>query len=43
MMLFAVKKLNVYETNHCLHGMNTRQQNKLHIPSVRLFSVLRSV
>ena len=30
----------VTEGFHCSdHGMNTRQENKLHIPSVRLFSV----
>jgi hypothetical protein len=29
--LFAVKNLNIYQTNYSVHGMNTRQQNKLHI------------
>jgi hypothetical protein len=43
MMLFAVKNLNIYHTNPSDHSMNTRQQNKLHITSVRLFSVLRGV
>jgi len=33
-MLFAVKNLNIYQTNSSVHGMNTRQQNKLHIASV---------
>jgi hypothetical protein len=42
-MLFAVKNLNIYHTNSSDHGMNTRQQNKLHITSVRLLSVLRGV
>jgi len=42
-MLFALKNLNIYQTNTSVHGMNTRQQNKLHIPSIRLFSVQRGV
>ena len=37
--LFAVKNLNIYPTNSPVHGMNTRQQNKLHIPSVRISSI----
>jgi len=37
-MLFAVKNLNIYQTNCSVHGMNTRQHNKLHTPSVRLSS-----
>jgi len=36
LILFAIKNLNIYQTNSSVHGMNTRQQNKLHIPSVRL-------
>ena len=32
LMLFAVKNLNIYQTNSCVHGMNARQQNELHIP-----------
>ena len=43
LMLFAVKNLNIYHTNTSVHGMNTRQQNKLHIPSVRLSSIQRCV
>ena len=35
-MLFAVKNINVYQTNSSDHGMNTRQQNKLHVLSVRI-------
>jgi hypothetical protein len=42
-MLFAVKNLNIYHTNPSVHGMNTSQQNQLHITTVRLLSVLRSV
>ena len=34
----------VTEVFHCsVHGMNTRQQNKLHIPLVRLSSIQRGV
>ena len=43
LMLFAVKNLNIYQTNSSVHGMNTRQQNKLHIPSVRASSLRRVV
>ena len=42
-MLFAVKNLNIYQTDSSVHGVNTRQQNKLHIPLVRLFSIPRAV
>jgi len=42
-MLFAVENLNVYQTNPSVHGMNTRPQNKLHIPSPRLSSIERGV
>jgi len=41
LMLFAVN-FNIYQTNSSVHGMNTRQQNKLHILSVRL-SLYREV
>jgi len=43
LMLFTVKDLSIYPANASVHGMNTRQQNKLHIPSVRLSSVHRGV
>jgi len=42
-MLFGVKYLNIYQPNSFVHGMNTRKQNKLHIPSVRLSSIQRGV
>jgi len=42
-MLFAVKNFNMYQTNSSVHGMNTRQQNKLYISSVRLSSIQRVV
>jgi len=43
LILFAVKNLNIYQTNCSVHGMNTRQHNKLHVPSVRLSSIQRGV
>jgi len=39
LILFAVKNFNIYQTNFSEHGVNTMQQNKLHIPSVRLSSM----
>ena len=39
----ALKILNIYQTNTSVHGMNTRQQHKLHIPSVRLTWMQRGV
>ena len=43
LMLFAVKNLNIYQTNSPVHGTNTRQQNKLHIPLLRLSSIQTDV
>ena len=43
LMLFVVKNLNIYQTNSSVHGTNTRQQNKWHIPSVGLSSLQRVV
>jgi hypothetical protein len=42
-MLFAVKNPHIYQTNTSVHGMNTRQQNKLHVPPVSLSSMQRGV
>jgi hypothetical protein len=39
LMLFVVKSPNIYQTNTSVHGRNTRQQNKLHVPSVRFSSI----
>jgi len=39
LMLYVVKKLNIYCTNSSVNGMNTRKPNKVHIPSVRLSSL----
>ena len=43
LMLFAVKNLNIYQTNYSVHGMNTKQQSNLHKSSVRLSSMHRGV
>ena len=42
-MLFSVKNPHIYQTNTSGHGINTRQQNKLHVPSVRLYSMQTGV
>ena len=34
-MLFSVKNPHIYQSNTSVRGMNTRQQNKLHITSVK--------
>jgi len=39
LMLFAVKNPHIYQTNTSAHGMISRQQNKLHMPLVRLSSL----
>jgi hypothetical protein len=41
--LFGVKNLNIYQTNSSVQDVNTRQQNKLHMPLLRLSSILRCV
>jgi len=42
-MLFSVKHLNIFQTNRSVHDLNTKQENKLHIPSVILSSIHRGV
>ena len=42
-MLFAVKNPHIYQTNSSVNGMNTRQQKKPHMFSVRLFSMQSGV
>jgi hypothetical protein len=34
-MLFVVKSPKIYQSNTSVHGRNTRQHDKLHVPSVR--------
>jgi hypothetical protein len=43
MMMFVVKNRNIYQTNNFIHNINTRQQEKLHVSSVRLSSIQRGV
>ena len=43
LMLFVVKNPKIYQTNTSVHGRNTRQQNKLHVPSVRSSTIQRGV
>jgi hypothetical protein len=43
LMLFVVKNPKIFQTNISVHGRNTRQQNKLHVPSVRSFTIQRGV
>jgi hypothetical protein len=43
LMLFVVKNPNIYQTNSSVHGRNTGQQNKLHVPSLRFSSIQRGV
>jgi hypothetical protein len=43
LMLFVVKNPNICQTNSSVHGRNTRQQNKLQVPSVRFSLIQRGV
>jgi hypothetical protein len=38
-MLFVVKNPNIYQSNNSIHNLKTRQQDKLHVSSVRLSSI----
>ena len=40
-MLFVVNNLHYFQTNSSIHKMNTRYENNLHIPSVRLAAIQR--
>ena len=42
-MLFSVTNPHIYQSNTSVCGMNTRHQNKLHVPSVRRYSMQRGV
>ena len=42
-MLFVVKNPNIYQNNNSIHNLNTRQQDKLHVPSVRFSSIQKGV
>jgi hypothetical protein len=41
--MFVVGNPEIYQTNYILHGINTRQRNKLHIPSVKLSAIQKGV
>jgi hypothetical protein len=43
MVMFVVRNPDVYQTNYILHGINTRQRNKLHIPFVKLSAIQKGV
>jgi hypothetical protein len=43
MVMFVEGNPDVYQTNYILHGINTRQKNKLHIPSMKLPAIQKSV
>jgi len=41
LMLFVVDSLHYFQTNSSVHEINTRYENHLHIPSVRLSTIQR--
>jgi hypothetical protein len=43
MMMFVVGNPDIYQTNYILHGINMRQKNKLHIPSVKPSAIQKDV
>jgi hypothetical protein len=48
MYIYAMKMIvagnpDIYQTNYILHGINTRQKNKLHIPSMKLSAIQKGV
>jgi hypothetical protein len=43
MMMIVIGKPGIYQTNNSLHGINTRQKNKLHVPSVKFSSIQKGV
>jgi hypothetical protein len=38
-MMFVIGNPDIYQTNSTLHCINTRQKNKLHVPSVKYYSI----
>jgi hypothetical protein len=42
-VMFVVGNPDIYQTNYTLHGINTMQKNKLHIPSVKLSAIQKGV
>jgi hypothetical protein len=43
LMLFVIKNSKIDQNNTSVHGRNTRQENKLHVPSVRSSTIQRGV
>jgi hypothetical protein len=43
LMTFVVRKCYIYQTNNIIHNINTRQQEKRHVSSVRLSLIQRGV
>jgi hypothetical protein len=42
-LMFVIKNPKIYQMNTSVHGRNARQENKLHIPSVRSSTIQRCV
>ena len=42
-MLFIVDNTHYFQTNSCIHKIDTRHKNKLHVPSVRLSTLERAM
>jgi hypothetical protein len=42
-VMFVAGNPDIFQTNYILHGINTRQKNKLHIPSVKLSAIQKGV
>jgi hypothetical protein len=43
LMMFIVRNHYIYQTNNVIHNINTKQQEKLHVSSVRLSLIRRGV
>jgi hypothetical protein len=43
LMMFLVRNRYIYQTNNVIHNINTRQQEKLHVSSVRFSLIKRGV
>jgi hypothetical protein len=42
-MIFVIANPDIYQTNNSLPGRNTRQKNKLQVPSVKFSSIQKGV
>jgi hypothetical protein len=43
LMIFVVRNRYIYQTNNVIYNINTRQQEKLHVSSVRFSLIKRGV